>query len=76
MTTNTPDYVVCGVIHREKGKKDLLPRIGAAWKHQKGDGISLRIQTMPLNFDGNIVLFPPKSDEAAAAQTDSDQIPF
>ena len=61
MTTNTPDFIVYGTTQTEKGKKDILTRIGAAWKHQKGDGINIQIRALPLNFDGKIVLFPPKA---------------
>ena len=64
MTTNTPDFIVYGTTQTEKGKKDILTRIGAAWKHQKGDGINIQIRALPLNFDGKIVLFPPKAGEA------------
>jgi hypothetical protein len=67
MTTNTPDFIVYGVT-QQSGKKDILTRIGAGWKHQKGDGINLQIRALPLNFEGKIVLFPPKSDEATEAQ--------
>ena len=59
MTTNTPDFIVYGVT-QQAGKKDILTRIGGAWKHQKGDGINLQINALPLNFEGKIVLFPPK----------------
>ena len=67
MTTNTPDFVVYGVT-QQVGKKDIMTRIGAAWKHKKGNGINLQIQALPLNFDGKIALFPPKDDEEAEAQ--------
>ena len=70
MTTNTPDFVVYGVTPTDKGKKDILTRIGAAWKHQKGEGINLHIRALPLNWEGKIVLFPPKAAEAAEAQED------
>ena len=55
-TTNTPDFIVYGVTTRDKGKKDILTRLGAAWKHGKGDGINAQIQALPLNFEGKIVL--------------------
>ena len=74
-STNTPDYIVYGVT-QQAGKKDILTRIGAAWKHQKDDGINLQIRALPLNFDGKIVLFTPKDDEAAAAQDASEAAPF
>jgi hypothetical protein len=73
MTTNTPDFIVYGSTPRDKGRKDLLTRIGGAWKHEKGDGINLQIQALPLNFEGKIVLFPPKAREAQEAGVGNDE---
>ena len=73
MSTNTPDFIVYGVTATDKGKKDILTRIGAAWRHQKGDGINLQIRALPLNFEGKIVLFPPKAAEVAEAQDGDDE---
>ena len=70
MTTNTPDFIVYGVTTRDKGKKDILTRIGGAWNHQKGDGINLQIQALPLNFEGKIVLSPPKSQQSREETAD------
>ncbi len=58
-TTNTPDFIVYGVT-QQAGKKDILTRIGAAWKHQKGDGINIQIgataqlrrQDRPVHAEG------------------------
>ena len=75
MSTNTPDFTVYGVT-QVAGKKDILTRCGGAWKHQKGDGINLSINALPLNFQGKIVLFPPKSPEAAEAQLDAAEAQF
>ena len=33
-------------------------------------------EALPLNFDGKIVLFPPKDDEAGAAQAAGEETPF
>jgi hypothetical protein len=75
MSTNTPDFAVYAVTETGKGKKDILTRIGAAWKHQKGDGLNIRLRSLPLG--GNIVLFPPKAEEAEAAQAGNDEeMPF
>ncbi len=71
MSTNTPDFIVYGVT-QVAGKRDILNRIGGAWKHQKGDGINLNVTALPLNFQGKIVLFPPKSPEAAEARAEED----
>jgi hypothetical protein len=74
-STNTPDFIVYGVT-QQAGKKDILTRIGAAWKHQKDDGINLQIRALPLNFDGKIVLFTPKDDQAVAVQATGEEAPF
>ena len=72
-STNTPDFIVYGVT-QQAGKKDILTRIGAGWKHQKDDGINLQIRALPLNFDGKTVLFTPKADEAT--QATNEETPF
>ena len=72
---NTPDFTVYGAT-QVAGKKDILTRIGGAWKHQKGDGINIKIEALPLNFGGKIVLFPPKDAEAAIAAPNGEDVPF
>jgi hypothetical protein len=75
MSTNTPDFADYAVTETGKGKKDILTRIGAAWKHQKGDGLNIRLRSLPLG--GNIVLFPPKAEEAEQTQAGNDEeMPF
>ena len=75
MTTNTPDFTVYGVT-QVAGRKDILTRIGGAWRHQKGDGINIKIEALPLNFSGKIVLFPPKDADAGVAMTNGEDVPF
>jgi hypothetical protein len=70
--TNKPGYYVYGSTPRDKGRRDLLTRIGAAWKHEKGDGIGITIEALPLSFSGKLVLFPPKAAEAAEAAAEED----
>ena len=57
-----PDYVVSYVVEGPRGQK-LWHQVGAAWKHQNGDGLSLSIQSIPVNFNGELVLRPPYSEE-------------
>ncbi|GEP60436.1 hypothetical protein [Reyranella soli] len=45
----------------EKGTKKFWTRIGAAWPHKKGEGLTLQLELMPI-ADGRIVLLPPKED--------------
>jgi len=44
--------------------------IGAAWNLRSGDdGLSLRLTTVPLNWDGRFVLLPPlPNDDAPVAE--------
>ncbi|WP_457811906.1 hypothetical protein [Sinorhizobium meliloti] len=51
----------------EKGeKKAFWTRIGAAWHHQKGDGLTLQLDLVPVT-GGRIVLLPPKEDRNEGA---------
>ena len=54
------------VKERGNGKKDFWFRIGRAWPHKTGIGFNLELEALPLNFDGKIILMPPKASEAAA----------
>ncbi len=60
-TNNTPAFHAFTVRERENGKKAIWTRIGAAWAHKEGDGVTLELEALPLNFDGRLVLLPPKS---------------
>jgi hypothetical protein len=41
--------------------------IGAAWKLRSGEeGFSLKLTTIPLNWDGRFILLPPLDNEEAA----------
>jgi hypothetical protein len=75
-STNKPDFFAYGVTPREKGKKDILTQIGAAWNHEKGGGLSIDVRALPLNFNGKIVLFPPKAATAEAPTDDYEPLPY
>ena len=59
---NAPDYVISYVKEEPRGAKRWI-RVGAAWKHQNGDGLSLVIDAVPVEFNGELVLRPPYQDE-------------
>ena len=59
MSKNTPDLIAYTTT--KNGEKTFYHRIGAAWQHSKGDGLSLKLDAAPL--DGNLVLFPPKEQQ-------------
>lgn len=68
MTNNTPAFHAYAVREREKGKKAVWTRLGAAWAHRDGEGLSLDLEALPVNFDGRIVLLPPKSGASDAQE--------
>jgi len=59
--THTPAYIAWHV--GEKGEKAFWTRIGAAWRHQDGEGLTLQLDLIPVS-GGRIVLRTP-NDEAA-----------
>jgi hypothetical protein len=68
MGTQQPNYTAYTVIKRE-GQDDFWIAIGAAFKHQDGDGYNVVLQALPL--DGRVVLRVPKhvgSEDHAGAQ--------
>ena len=58
--SNQPKYHAFSVRDRGKDKKAVWTRIGAVWAQEKGQGLNIEIETLPLDFDGKIVLMPPK----------------
>lgn len=60
MSGRKPDYEV--FVSEKKGDdtKTFFTRVGAAW-NVGNDGISIKLRALPI--DGNLVLFPPKTDE-------------
>ena len=61
-----PTLIAYTVKERGEGQKAIWTRIGAAWPHDNGSGLSIQLEALPLNFDGRIVLTEPKADEAEA----------
>lgn len=76
--SHQPAYYAYNVRDREKGKKSIWTRIGTVWSHDKGAGLNLEIEALPLNFTGKLVLMPPKKRDAAqpAAFDADEEIPF
>lgn len=50
----------------EKGEKAFWTRIGAAWRHEDGEGLTLQLDLVPVK-DGRIVLRAPKEDSNEGA---------
>jgi hypothetical protein len=64
-TRNLPDYIVYGVQDRDRGQKPVWTRVGAAFRHKEKEGLNIDLRALPINFDGRLVLFPPKSGDEA-----------
>lgn len=47
----------------EKGEKAFWTRIGAAWGHQDGEGLTLQLDLLPVS-GGRIVLRKPNDETA------------
>lgn len=75
MSTSQVAYRAYTVIQRE-GQDDFWLPIGAAFRHEKGDGLNIVLQALPLpNGDGQtkIVLRPPKQDDATPSDNSNVQ---
>lgn len=59
-----PTLIAYTVKKREGEKKDVWTRIGAAWPHESGKGLTIQLDALPL--DGRIVLTEPKTDNGGA----------
>jgi hypothetical protein len=80
-TKSGPDYIVYAEKEVSRGKTRLF-QLGAAFKHQQGEGLNVILDSMPIgglnSIEGRFVLFPPrnrqdaKPGQAAGGSTDSD----
>jgi hypothetical protein len=62
--SNKPTLVAYSIRERGKGQKPIWTRIGAAWPHDSGSGLSIQLEALPLG--DRIVLTEPKADEPEA----------
>jgi len=69
-TKQKPAFHAFVVRERQNGKKAVWTRIGAVWAHKEredgNEGFSLELEAIPVNFDGRLVLMPPKEGDAAS----------
>lgn len=60
---NRPVYNVRAKTGRKDDNgNDIFTTVGAAWPFNQGDGLNIRINMLPVNFDGQLMLVPPKDD--------------
>lgn len=55
-----PAYVAYTVTEQSGSDKDYFTRIGVAFKHSKGDGLTLLLNAVPV--DGKVVMRAPQDD--------------
>jgi len=64
MPSNRPAFNVSAKTGRQdRDHNDILVSVGAAWPNQKGTGFNVKLDTLPVNFDGFLYLVPPKDDD-------------
>lgn len=56
-----PDFNVYMVRDGGKSKKGFWTKIGAAWKHENGEGLNIQLEAYPT--DGKLVVLPPKAKD-------------
>ena len=67
---------ISGVMNMSKGEKpvfnarakkepesEYMTTIGAAWAFREGEGYVVRLERLPVNWDGSFILVPPKEGE-------------
>ena len=60
---NKPVYNVRAKTGQKDGEgRDIFTTVGAAWPFNQGDGLNVRINLLPVNFDGQLMLVPPKDE--------------
>lgn len=64
--SNEPVLIAYVVKKARKSGRPIWTRIGAAWPHDTGAGLTVVIEALPLKFDGRIVLLEPKDDAPSA----------
>jgi len=68
MANQQPAYRAYTVVKRE-GQDDFWLAIGAAFRHQDGEGYNLVLQALPI--DGKVVLRLPKDEKADQTSQDA-----
>jgi len=67
---------ISGVMNMSKGEKpvfnarakkgpesEYMTTIGAAWAFKEGEGYVVRLESLPVNWDGSFILVPPKEGD-------------
>ncbi len=61
---NKPIYNVRAKTGQQDGEgRDIFTTVGAAWPFERGDGLNVRINVLPIGFDGHLMLVPPRDGD-------------
>jgi hypothetical protein len=61
--TTRPAYNVRAKTGRkDESDRDVFVTVGAAWPFGSGEGFNVKINMLPVNFDGQLMLIPPKEE--------------
>jgi len=47
---------------KDEQERDIMVTVGVAFPFKRGDGFMLNINTLPVPFDGSLMMVPPKED--------------
>ena len=60
---NMPTFNVRAKTGRKtEGGDDIFTTVGAAWEFKNGTGYSVKINSLPVPFDGTLIMVEPKDD--------------
>lgn len=59
---NRPSHTVYHVVDQGKDKK-FWNAVGSAWPHKDGKGFSIRLDSLPVAFDGNLTIRERNKEE-------------
>ncbi len=63
---STPKYHAYSVVEAtRRGQKAYWHRIGSVFAHDDGEGETLILDSLPINFDGRVVMRTPKTEQGA-----------
>ena len=48
---------------KQTADSDFMHTLGAAWAFKEGDGLVVKLQTIPTGWDGSFILVKPKTEE-------------
>ncbi len=59
--SNPPKLIAYHVSDAGRGRK-FWTRLGGVWEHKNGEGLTVFLNVLPVDFDGRVVL-PPRDED-------------